>query len=132
MKLARLLVAMATAASPIVFTAGAQTEMPQLLAAQSRLPEYPEQLKASNVEVIFTVRVNLRADGTVAGARTEGVQVKPSRDRAMDEQAIELTRAAVRASTSSLRFSAPADLPATVSITFDFHDGVVSTTSAGH
>jgi len=49
----------------------------------------------------------------------------------MDEQAIELTRAAVLASARSLRFSAPADLPATVSVPFDFHDGVVSTTSAG-
>lgn len=125
MKLALLLGLVAIVASPFVIETEAQTGTPQLMAAQSRMPQYPEQLKSSDVRVIIIVRINLRADGTVASARTNHVQVRNSRNRAMDEQAIELTRAAALISARSLRFSAPADLPSAVSVTFDFHDGVV-------
>jgi hypothetical protein len=79
------------------------------------------------------VRATLRADGSVETALRAGARVGKSIGLGSDEKVLSTLFPSAISAARGWIFENPSNpLPASVEITFDFHDGIVSSTFSEH
>jgi hypothetical protein len=78
------------------------------------------------------VKATLRADGSVETARRAGARVEKSMGLGPDEKVLSALFPFAISAARGWIFENPSNpLPASVDITFDFHDGIVSSAFSG-
>jgi hypothetical protein len=104
-----------------------------LAVTRSLQPDYPDWAKDSGLRVVVRARATLRADGSVETVRRAGVRVERSMGLGPDEKVLSTFFPAAISAARGWIFGNPSNpLPKSVDITFDFHDGTVTSTFSGN